>query len=361
MNNPVEEWIRSMSLAWYAGEMGDYGKAMRCYNYAQEMIEEMGLDTPININPTLSMLRHASGEAQGIITPLPPSEDMVMAIQLNGEGAEEEDSRGMVEPTIDQQAIVSNLKYYSFATRERFNSPDVMVMSTGRVGSVSLFRLLERTNYLPYHSYFMQGAQSDRIELACRHLHGHYSHRDYSIEETWIKTRKAEWIGSRNAKRPMAMLNHMDTIYAPTYAQINPQAKFLFLRRDPEAVFKSFYSKDQWRMNQLEPAYCKFDPFRYRLTRYDMPVRIAWYIKFTEAFSRAVGEVYPERFIEISSDKLFAQDDDEMIRLSEFMGIDKDMAKQHFGTVYNEKAHKKMLNDEQIQAGLEAFRRAYHE
>lgn len=361
MTDLGQEWVRTMSLAWYAGEAGDHAKSLRCYKYAQELIDLAGLSQPVNVNPELSLLRHTSVDADGFISPLPPTEDMVMSIQLPSSHAEALDAEGMYTSEISQHRLTQSIKNYSIPVGTPIYGPNVMVLSTGRVGTVSLFRLLERTQYIPYHSYFMQIAREQRTELACRFI-AEETDPLAKIERQWEKTRKPEWIGCQNIGRPMAMLNHMDTIFAPTYALINPMAKFLFLRRDPEKVFKSFYAKDQFRANQLEPVYFKFSPdFAYRKAMMDMPATIAWYIKFTEAFSRAVGEVYPERFIEISSDKLFAQDDEEVARLSEFLCIDKDMAKQHFGTVYNEKAHKVQMTEEQIQAGLEAFRRAYGE
>lgn len=362
MSDPVQEWIRSMGIAWSAGESGDYEMSLRCYKYAQEMIDCINLPTPIDINPELSMVRHnPNASAKGYITPFPPTEDMVMSVQLPSELKESKDARGMSPPEISQQRLKKNIEFYDIPVTQA-PAPNLMVLSTGRVGTVSLYRLLERTQYMPYHSYLMQGPHNERIEMACRFISGVFSPRTYTPENTWQKLRGAELQGAANERRPMAMLNHLDTIFAPLYALINPEAKFLFLRRDPEKVFKSFYSKNQFGHNQLEPVYFKFDPdFKYRRALLDLPVTIAWYIKFTEAFSRAFGEVHPDRFMEISSDKIFSQDDEEIARLSEFMDFDKDITREHFGTVYNEKAHKVDKTDEQIESGLKAFRRAYSE
>ena len=94
MTDIAQEWVRSMSIAWYAGEKGEVDKSLRCYQYAQEIVEKMGLPASVDINPELSLLRHRSGQAEGIITPFPPVEDAVMAVRLPDETQETSDAFG---------------------------------------------------------------------------------------------------------------------------------------------------------------------------------------------------------------------------------------------------------------------------
>jgi hypothetical protein len=355
-----------MSIGFHSALNGAHKQAIRCYEYGQEMIDTLSLETPVDINPELSMLRHKQGRANGIITAYPPEEDMVMSIEFADMTHQSTDAIGMQKAVINKEALTRNIKEYQYTLSDYQKDniykelPHIMILSTGRVGTVSLFRLLERTQYMPFHSYFYQPSKVHRKELMCRFISGNKG--DGKLESDWITTRLSEWIGGCNVNRPLAMLNHLDTIYSPVMAQIHPKSKFVFLRRDPESVFKSFYSKNQWRSQQPEPMYFKFDPdFKYRLARLDLPATIAWYIKFTEVFSRALGSVYPDRFIEISSDNLFQQDENEIRKLSEFMKLPLtvDEIADHFSIPINEKKHKINKSDTQIEYGLESFKRAY--
>ena len=67
-----------------------------------------------------------------------------------------------------------------------------------------------------------------------------------------------------------------------------------------------------------------------------------WHLDYTEAFCRTFGRVMGDRFIEISSDRLFGRDREEISKLLEFVGsdIDLDCAVDHFATKINEKVHK---------------------
>ena len=175
--------------------------------------------------------------------------------------------------------------------------------------------------------------------------------------QEWAATRAAEWLGAK----PMIGCNHFDTIFAPVFAAIHPKAKFIYLRRDPEAVFRSFYGKQQWgNDNQLTPLLYAIeddDSFTYWLRGMSEIDKIAWYLRFTEIFSRAFGTVLGERFIEISADKLFARDQNEIKRLLEFSngGIPLTRASKHFAVKINEKAHRvSQVSD----ADIELFRQA---
>lgn len=193
--------------------------------------------------------------------------------------------------------------------------------------------------------------------MLCQHISGNY--RDSGPADQWLKTRAAEWLGAISQNRPMAGVNHLDTIYAPTFAKVHPQAKFIYLRRDPINTFESFYTKNQFGRTQLQPLYYKLDPnFAWCYPGYDIPHLIAWYIRFTEVFSRAFGEIMGDRFIELSADKLFERDKEECEKLRDFTNINLDV-REHFKTVYNQKAHKEQKNV--LSLGLTAFKKAYKE
>ena len=355
--NVAEEWVRAMSTGWHAAEGGDYAMAKRCYVYADNVALGLNDSDTLAINPDLSVLRHKVGAATGIINSVPPTEDIVVSVEFGRTIQEEESATNLRRLNLND----INLDSFDFKIDQHLidnttkELPHVMFLSTGRCGTVSMFHLFETLNYTPYHSYYYHVSQMDRMEMMCRVDSGDY---DSKIPNNWLKTRVAEWVGANNVNKPMVALNHMDTIFAPVFAKMHPKSKFVHLRRDPLKVFKSMYSKGQWSDKQLHPIYYSLsDGFKYRYMRYDMPITIAWYIKFTETFSRAFGATMGDRYIEISSDKLFTQDANEISRLSNFLEtrIDKD----HFKIPYNQKAHKVSLSKDQIQAGAEAFEVAY--
>jgi hypothetical protein len=95
-----------------------------------------------------------------------------------------------------------------------------------------------------------------------------------------------------------------------------------------------------------------FSPeFRWRRTEDSVPNCLAWYLNFTETFARAMGRVVgPERFIEVSSDKLFAQDREEIGRLLAFTEADISIhdAVEHFGTKINSKDHRISVKEDEM-------------
>ena len=348
MNYPLisEDATAFISAAVYGWELSSAGKidqARQAYLKADRLLSEGSL------SPDLSILRHNVGKACGEVIPYPPTEDRVVTIGLPETSFEEDGHLGMKRPLIDAAALEKNIRTVigSFKPghhRQNITKelPHTLVLSTGRCGTVSLYRLFEKGRIVPYHSYWWGFMPSTRWEMMCRIMAGKFDGDNTGM--MWAATRAAEWLGAIGHDRPMIGLNHLDTIFAPVFAAIHPQAKFIHLHRDPTAVFESFFSKNQWSETQLRPMFYGFDPyFRFRRTGHDLPECIAWYIHFTDEFAKAMGRaVGPDRFVEISADRLFAQDPVEIDRLLDFTGtgISLDDAVVHFGTPINEKRHK---------------------
>jgi hypothetical protein len=176
-------------------------------------------------------------------------------------------------------------------------------------------------------------------EMVCRLFAD--NHENLDAAATWASTRAAEWLG----EKPMIGLNHADTVFAPVFAAIHEKSKFVYLRRDPEKVFKSFYAKNQWQRgsNCFRPVLFDFsEGYAFDLPGFDEISGIRYHIRQTEQFSRAFGRVMGDRWIEISADRLFGQDTEEIAKLLEFTGSDIPLedAVEHFKTPINVKAHK---------------------
>jgi hypothetical protein len=219
-------------------------------------------------------------------------------------------------------------------------------MSTGRCGTVSLYHLLKRTRYVPYHSFPLNSSYVDRLEQMCRYISGDYSNPH--VEKLYCKTRAAEWMGAALQGRPMASVNHEGTIWAPLFAAMHPKSTFIYLHRNPRDVFASMYGKLQFGDRQLVPVYYKF-PWAYKKQELSLPDQIKWYLDFTDTFCRAFGRTLPrDRFLEVSSDELF--DGDIPYAFSELLLENSDLTPAdiwcHFDTPINEKKHKAIKVEE---------------
>jgi len=362
MADVVDEVIRSMYLGWMKAEEGDRDTARRCYSYVNDLVSEVNELNHTQTSPDLQLLRHFEGKADGIVKQYPLNENMVISVEMRVQQEETNDAQNMSLTQIKPDELEENLRNFEYTPSEYHKKnlikslPHTLVLSTGRCGTVSLYRLFQSTHYLPYHGYFFQPSVSFRHEMMCQHIEGDY--RNTTPIDEWVKTRAAEWLGAMSQNRPMIGLNHLDTIFAPAFSKIHPKSKFIYLHRDPIKVFESLYSKNQWGRTQLQPLHYKLNPqFEWCSPGYDIPYLITWDIVFTEVFSRAFGKTLGDRFIEISADKLFDQDKEEIQRLSDF--TETEISPNHFMVPFNQKAHKRAVTDEQVNIGLSIFNDFY--
>lgn len=354
--------------AWQASVAGRIEESLEAYRKADTILPQG------TVCPELSVMRHNICDIPdtGCVHPIPATENTVVSMVLPETGRESlTDDASLIEypirPVDDvirryiQQFEESDYQILHQANMRR-QLPHTMVLSTGRCGTISLYKLLCTTDsVLPFHTYWWLLSAVTRWEMQCRLLSGQIE--GDKTGSFWAATRAAEWISADIKGVPMVGLNHTDTPFAPVFAAIHPLSRFVYLRRNPEDVFASFFAKDQWREAQLRPVGFRLDPdFTFYRREYDLPRLIAWYLYFTETFNRSMGTVVgPDRFMEISSDKLFAQDREEIDKLLWFIGakIDVDSAVKHFSQRINEKAHKVVTSAYQMQQGLESFRKAW--
>lgn len=353
-----DEYALALDLAtigWSRADECKYGAAWLAYKIADDLLPYGAFDAD------LSLLRHRKGSARGLVVNRPSTEDRVYCIHIRDELSPEQTNNGMQRTEIDADSLERNIARFMSEFDPGFHRanitrdlPHVLVMSTGRCGTMSVYQLLEGSNVVPYHTYWWQNSMTARIEMMCRLISGVFRPAEPIFRE-WLMTRAAEWLGCISNNRVMIGLNHMDTIAAPAFMAVHPKAKLVHLRRNPKDVFKSFYSKGQWLGNQLCPLDYSFDPFfKYHVYAQSEVDVLKWYIRFTDAFARAAGRVMGNRYIEISSDKLFAQDESEIGTLIDFIGADIPIreATEHFGTKINEKAHKVVRTDREVNAAL---------
>jgi len=328
------DWPQTLATAWGAAESGDMDIARRLYGLAEDI-----LPNPLSVSPELSILRHARGSGTGQVICVPPTEDKVFSIYMIG--VQEADGVGPETFRYTPASLEAGIRkfmsgfdggYHSDNIRE--DRRHVFVMSTGRCGTVSLYRLFSGSNIHPFHTFWFHPSIGFATEFLARLVSGEWS--DDSSCRMWMKCRAAEWLGD---KRCM-FVNHTDTAFAPVFAALHPSSVFIHLKRNPEDVYRSFHEKGQYGLSNLGPfTYVPGREFAWARTQED---GLEWFIRFTEDYANAMSRVLGDRVLNVSSDRLFAQDREEIARLLKFTGsdIDLDFAVAHFARKINEKAHK---------------------
>lgn len=341
--------------AWGLACEGFYDSALDAYRIAEEVAP---WDTGC-LNADDALLRHTVHKPNGQVTQgVTATEDRIIFLTPKMPCLTLPSIALQEPPEIDGDALEANIRkllaepwcggYHAKNIRE--DRPHIMTLSTGRSGTMSLWKLLQDSNMTPHHTYWWQSSVEGAWWMMAAIMDGN-GHAFQESAEYWMPTRAAEWCGPK----PMIGLNHMDTIFAPWFSLLHEKSKFLYLRRNPQDVFKSFWCKNQWKDNQLMPIVWNIDD-GLEIEHMDLAVYelIGWYIKFTEAFCRAFGRVMGDgRFIEIDADKLFAGSRTEIKRMLDFIGTDVSVetAMEHYKTKINEKKHKHLVSLD----GLEDF------
>lgn len=349
--NIFDLFLSHAIAGWRFSESGNVGGALEEYRAADDLLPTG------KFSPELSVLRHNVGKASGEIISIPPTEDKIFTLLIPDTAIESESNIGMTPPLIDTATLEESIRQYIDIFEPGFHTqniekdlPHVQVLSTGRCGTVSLYHLLSHRRLNVYHTFWWSLSPTIRWEMQCRMLSGNIGGDGTGL--VWAATRAAEWLGAISSGIPMVDLNHKDMIFAPVFASIHPRSKFIHLKRNPIMVFDSFYSKNQWRGAQLRPMDFSFTAyFNFHLPEDNLPADLAWYVYFTDQFSKALGRVVgPERFIEVNSEKLFRQDRDEISKLIWFTGsnVDQEKAVEHFCVPINKKAHKVEVSDDDM-------------
>ena len=325
------DWPATVEKAWQYGEEGNYSGARLLYEIADDALPEGSLA------PQLCLKRHGCQNGHGQVVSIPPTEDVVHSLFLPGVVEEKTiDGLGSVlPPDVDWDRALANFTAM-FPPVEQSGRQHIFVMSTGRCGTVSLSRLFDGSNYQPYHSYWFMPNPVTVFEFICRLNDSNFD--DISCVMNWMKCRVAEWAGTK----PAMLLNHRDTFFAPVFASLFPEAKFIWLRRDDKKVRKSFINKAQMGSNAQPIHYALNGDFRWKYPDVCEEIQVDWFIRNTNSFARTMKRMVGNRCMEISSDRLFDQDLDEIAKLLAFTDNDINLkdATDHFGVKINEKKHK---------------------
>lgn len=360
MDGQLLELGPELSRAWKLSQAGKVADAIRAYGALDAQLPE-----GLSFAPELAVLRDNVGSGSGRLVAPVPTEDDVYSFFLASDSRALRLNLKRVE--IDGAVLKKNIAAFGAefdASLHRSNLsavlPHVFVMSTGRCGTVSLLRLLNGSNLIPHHTYWMMLDSGYRLEMMARLSCGDWTNDD--APRVWAACRAAEWLSAVCAGKPMVALNHLDTIFAPVFAAVHEEARFVYLRRDPVKAFRSFFGKTQWG-GQLTPIEFTFAPaFLYRPLADNVIASLAWYFRFTEVFARAIGKLFPEQWMEISADALFAQDKSELDKLIAATGLQKrrqEVADHYASAPINEKRHKQIINTYDMKLATADFEREW--
>lgn len=358
----MEGVINALTEAMVAAMANEPQKALEHYQRAEEISGDVCV-----VNPYLSLSRHFTmgDPPTGLTIPPEFDEDHVFTFRPHEEG-EVDDPDGLSMLQLDRAKLASALDRFPFfytppnhlVLNTPTHLPHTMLLSAGRSGTVSLHRLFQSApGCVSYHGYWWMLNRTAKFYTLVQLLTDNFSN-----PKPWhffLMFRAAEWIGAASQGLPMVGCNHQDTIMAPAWAAMHPKSKFVYVHRDPVKIFRSFRGKGQWSDSQSQPVLYDCNPFRWMIPQHLNEIDlIAWYIAFTETFARAFGKTMGQSFIEVSADKLFAQDRDEIQRLIEFVdvGLTLDDAVAHFERPINAKTH---IDQGVTPEDERAFREAY--
>ena len=305
----------------------------------------------------------------------------------------EETREGFITPTLSRETIRRNLsnltllaqdfveegflepmrtniqtfhEKFSFAT----NHP-VFILSTGRAGTAAMHNFFNETkNVQSYHTFSCNVAPCDRNHILYRIITGALDRQAIRIiYVNYLRARTAEFLFAYRQGKIPVIVNHWDTVFAPVNAIVFPDSRFIYLKRDSNAVATSLFSKNQWRNRQLQ--YWWFDPnypdgeFRFfRDTRRTIGAEIAWYLYTSDLFSKTIVEdLVPNRSIKLFSEALFNVSDESYSNLKQFLPdieFNKNTFKDIFGKVRNSKTGLLMETDAAVKDVLKEYTRQTH-
>jgi hypothetical protein len=199
----------------------------------------------------------------------------------------------------------------------------VFALSTGRVGTKTLARLLDQ-------SAGVTGVH-EPPPLLLRQSKEAYEHVDEQWEgsDKWkavVEAARADMVCAANAQgRVYAETSNRLTYFAPTLAEFFPDSKFVFIHRQPLAVISSgmrrgWYVDHSWDWARIQPrAGDRYHDVWEGLSQVE---KIAWYWRSVNEFSMYFGRTVPrERWLRLAAEDLFAGSEEVVNGLFSFLGV----------------------------------------
>ena len=190
----------------------------------------------------------------------------------------------------------------------------VFVLSTGRVGTKLLTRLLENSVQLmpvhepvpelAYHSSlaFREPTGSEALKTAIDLARYEYIRDTYLVNKRYVET------------------NNRISFFSYYLAELYPQARFIHLVRHPEDFIKSGVARHWYQGQSVYDEGRIRDEAQFKVWRPEK--RVAWLWAATNNFILNFSERHPQRSFQLKSEELFAGNLDKLNALWQFLGLD---------------------------------------
>ena len=225
------------------------------------------------------------------------------------------------------------------ATAVRARARCLFVLSTGRVGTVTLTHLLNLSeNVFALHEPGPQFRKASR-----RAYEGALSgeENDEFFRE-FCGTRVRSLLRATTGSRIYAETANRLTFLAPVLAERLPKSRFIHLFRDPAAVVRSgmrreWYQNHPWDAQRIEPR--ADDRWAAEWNSWGAFEKCCWFWSSINEFCLDFAErLRPERVLPLSTEALFAPDGEAARKLFEWLGVEAgspDEIRRAVGTRYN--------------------------
>lgn len=224
----------------------------------------------------------------------------------------------------------------------------VIVLSTGRVGTMAMETLLKRSDrLLPFHALNLHAETGDQNAILYKLISEHPESFERDIRSILLY-RFSEFAYCRAAGKIPVIVNHLDTVMTPILMGAFPDARLIRMHRAPEKTLLSLAYKNQFGFRQLRHLKSRFEEgageFVFRRDRsLTIEQECAWYMYVTDL----LADIYrtdlarPGRFLDLDMERVFGLDDGTLSGLADFLddpGLTAETCRDVFSQRINEKS-----------------------
>lgn len=225
----------------------------------------------------------------------------------------------------------------------------VIVLSTGRVGTMAMETLLTRSDGLhPFHALNLHVETGDQNAILYKLLAQSPPDFERDIRSV-LQYRFSEIAYCHAAGKIPVIVNHLDTVMAPILMGAFPEARLIRMHRAPEKTLLSLAYKNQFGFRQLRHLHTWFaDGTGELLFRRDRSLTIeqecSWYMHVTDL----LADIYrtdlarPGRYLDLDMEQVFRLSEGALGDLSSFLDdptITTETCREVFAQRVNEKSY----------------------
>jgi|GEM_PF-2938029 len=202
----------------------------------------------------------------------------------------------------------------------------VIILSTGRVGTMAMESLLNRSAGLqPFHALNLHMETGDQNAILYKLMAQDPPGFERDIKAA-LQYRFSEFAYCLAAGKVPVIVNHLDTVLAPILMGAFPNARLIRMHRAPEKTLLSLAYKNQFGFRQLRHLKGRFEDgtgeFIFRRDRsLSMERECAWYMYVTDLLADTYRTelARPGRYLDLDMEEVFSLSDSILSRLAEFL------------------------------------------